>query len=267
MKLSDISRDKRILIMGASGVGKTHIIGTLCRIAPTLVVTSDVNGLETLASMGINPEVVFIQDWKRCWDYYQDIVKAMPGHKAIAVDDFGSIQVTARHKIEAMPKGAREEKIGTREFAAQAQREMLLGERTMELRDWGKMWVALETFMYSILNLPFDIKLFTVIEGVARSPRDGEEHIYPNLQGAIRQDILARFGLVAEAFIISLDAAIHYALTCRSHPRIETKDRYGQGRTWLDPDMLKVLAYINGRGGEESTEEKRVGVGLSKELG
>lgn len=35
MKLSEISRDKRILIQGGSGVGKTTIIGTLCKFIPT----------------------------------------------------------------------------------------------------------------------------------------------------------------------------------------------------------------------------------------
>lgn len=260
MKLSEIPRDKRILVQGASGVGKTTIIGTLCKLVPTLLITSDKEGLETLATMGIDPEVVFMEDWVKCWDYYTEIVKLVPNFKAIAIDDFGATQITARHKIERMPRGYREEQ--DRQFSTTVKRELMRGERTMELRDWGKMWIAMETFLYSILDLPPVIKLVTVLESADNDPRTGEMRLYPNLQGAIRHSLPARFSLVAEAFIAEYKDKFYYCLSSKSHPRVATKDRYGQGRTWVNPNMAQVLAYINGRGEEESEVEKAVGIGL-----
>jgi len=243
------------------------MVGTLCELVPTLVVTADVNGLETLASvMHLDPEVILIEDWRKCWDYYSLIAKAAESnqYKAIALDDFGSFQESLRRKLEVMPRGSREEYAARtgKEFEKQVKRELLLGERRLHIDQWGSMWIGLETFLGDVLSLPFDVKLVTVLEGEAENPRDGLDHIYPNLQGAIRYSISARFGLVAEAFIATVDGTAEYALTCRSHPKIETKSRYGDGRTWVNPTMLDVLSYIGGKGGTESEVEKKVGVGI-----
>lgn len=260
VKLSEISRDKRILIQGASGVGKTTIIGTLCRLTPTLLITSDAEGLETLATMGLDPEVIYIEDWVKCWDYYTEIVKLSPNFKALAIDDFGATQITARHKIEKMPKGYREEQ--DKQWSTTVRRELMRGERTMELRDWGKMWVAMETFLYSILDLSPTIKVVTVLESADEDPRTGEQRLYPNLQGAIRHSLPARFGLVAEAFIAETDNKLQYCLSCASHPKVATKSRYGGGRTWVNPSMADVLAYMNGKGNPETETERKIGAGL-----
>ena len=267
MKLSEVKREKRVLVLGAGGVGKTHLVGTLCEIIPTLVVTADPNGLETIASvMRLDPEVILIEDWRKCYDYYSLIAKeASSGkYKAIALDDFGSAQESLRHKLEQMPRGKSEEYAARtgKEFEKQVKRELLLGERRLHIDQWGSMWIGLETFLGDVLSLPFDVKLVTVLEGEAENPRDGLDHIYPNLQGAIRYSISARFGLVAEAFIASVDGTTEYALTCRSHPKIETKSRYGDGRTWVNPTMLDVLAYIAGKSTGESDVEKKIGVGI-----
>ena len=262
MKLSATRRDKRILILGKGGTGKTNLVGTLCEVMPTLVVTSDIAGLETLASQGIDPEVIHIQTWRKCWSYFDEIAKLASRFKALAIDDFGNIQETARHKIERMPRYPSEEQAGAR-FEPQVRRELMLGERTLEMRDWGKMWVAMETFLYEVLALPFEVKLVTVLEDTADDLRTGERRIYPNLQGAMRYSLSARFSLVAEAFIAELDGIQYYCLTSRSHPRIETKDRYGSGRTWVDPTALKLLSYINKKGGAESKIEQAIGTGIT----
>ena len=259
MKLSEIPRDKRILVQGASGTGKTTIVGTLCKLTPTLLITSDIEGLETLATIGVNPEVIYVEDWMKCWDYYQQIVKLAPNFKAIAIDDFGATQATARHKIEGMPRGYKEEQ--DKQFTTTVKRELMRGERAMELRDWGKMWIAMETFLYSILDLSPTIKVLTVLESSGEDPRTGEQRLYPNLQGAIRHSLPARFSLVAEAFIAEHKDKFYYCLSSKTHPRVATKDRYGGGRTWINPDMANVLAYLNRKGGEESEVEKAVGMG------
>jgi len=263
VKLSALELDRRILVMGSGGTGKTTLVGTLCQLIPTLVVTGDVNGLETLKAMGVDPEVILVKDWRRIWDYYKEIVEGATQFKAIAIDDMGAVQETARHKIERMPRGWQEEKLTPREFIPQVQRELLLGERRLQLQQWGEMWIAIETFIYELLNLPYQVKLVTTLEGVHEHPRDSKDHVYPALTGQVRETLSARFSLVAETFIYEAGNKLHYCLTSRSHPRMETKDRYVTGgRTWVDPSMAKVLAHIAGKGEEENEVEKRIGLGL-----
>jgi hypothetical protein len=69
----------------------------------------------------------------------------------------------------------------------------------------------------------------------------------------------AIFNMVAESFIEDTEDGRLYCLSSKPHPKIERKDRYGYGRTWVNPTMLKILTYIAGKGGEESEIEKQVG--------
>ena len=267
MKLAEVQADRRILILGASGSGKTHLVGTLCRIMPTLVITADKNGLETLKGMGVNPEVVLVEDWRKIIDYEGEIARATARCQAVAIDDIGALQAMALEKIIYMPrtKGEEDAARGTPDkFQRIVKKELLLGERQLRFqsRDWPSLFTSLDTFLLDILRMPYAVKLVTALETVRDNPRDGADKIYPSLDGAIRTVLPAHFSLVAEAFIATLDGKMHYALTCQSHPRIETKSRYGQGRTWVDPDMLEVLGYINGQGEPESELEKRIGTGL-----
>lgn len=270
MKLSEIEQPKNILIIGSSGTGKTTQIGTLIEILPkTLVVTADVQGLETLTTMGLNPEIVDIKDWTNIWKYYQQIAVASKDFDCIAIDDFGAAQKTAERKVILEPQtwadGDMVKKKGVTEFKLKAREDLLLGERRMQIQQWGELFTALESFTSEVLKLPFRVKLFTTLEGVAKNPRTQDDHIYPQLSGQVRTTFPARFSLVAETFLSTLGkdtAKSYYCLTCRSHPRIETKSRFGEGRTWINPTMARVLAYINKRGDPETDDEKKIGTGL-----
>jgi len=259
MKLKDIDTTRKILIIGASGTGKTTIVGTLCKLMPTLVVTADKEGLDTLRTMGLNPDVLVVSDWKHVWDYFQEIKEASEDHLAIAFDDFGSIQTTTRRKIEQMPIGRGEEKAANPD---EIKRQLMRGERRMQIRQWGELWVATESFLYEVLDLPYSVKLFTVLEGAAENPRDGQEHIYPQLIGQTRTTLPARFSLVAESFITEREGKLYYCLSSKSHPKVETKDRYGSGRTWINPDMKEILLYTAGKGGAETEVESKLGIAL-----
>ena len=263
MKLSELELRKNILVQGWNGVGKTTFIGTLCELVPTLVITSDVDGLETLASRGIDPDVIVLDDWVKCWDKFTEIQRLSKNYKAIAIDDFGATQAAARHKIEKTPRGYAEEKTGMSKLIPQITAELMRGERRLQMQDWGGMWIAMETFLYEVLSLSPVIKLVTVLESPEDDPRTGEMKLMPNLQGAIRYSLPARFSLVAEAFIAEHKDKYYYCLSSKSHPRVATKDRYGKGRTWVNPTMQNVLSYINKKGKEETDEEKAIGIGLS----
>ena len=261
MKLSEVKVDRRILVQGRGGTGKTTIIGTLCKLLPTLVVTCDANGLDTLRHMGVDPEVVLMHDWKNCWDDFKKIAEASSRCRAVAIDDFGSVQTTARRKIEQMPRGWDEEH--AKNLGPAVKQQLMRGERRMQMQDWGGMWVAMETFLYEVLALPYAVKLVTVLEAPDKDPRTGEMRLFPQLQGAIQNTLSPRFSLVAESFIAEHDDKTYYCLSCRSHPKIETKTRFSEaGRTWVNPDMTRVLAYCGGKGGVESKLESDIGIGI-----
>jgi len=259
MKLSGVQTDVRILILGSSGSGKTHFGSTLCKLIPdTLVVTSELSGLTTLKTLGVDPEIIYIDDWRRIWDQYDNIVKASKNHRAILIDDLGATQMAARRKVDYMPRGAREEKLSPREMEQQFRKELLLGERPLRIQDWGGIWIAMENFIGEILGLSFQIKLVTCLEAVFTNPRTEQEEITIALSGQAKTTLPARFSLVAETFIANLDGKFHFCLSCLPHPRVETKTRYGVGRLWENPDMAKILAYISGKDEPETELEKKI---------
>lgn len=270
MKLSEVEQPRNILVMGGSGTGKTTQIGTLIEILPkTLVVTADIQGLETLTTMKLNPEIVDIRDWTNIWKYFGEIVVASKEFDAIAIDDFGAAQKTAERKVILEPQTWADSDIAKRkgmaEFKRKAREDLLLGERRMQIQQWGELFTALESFTSEVLKLPFRVKLFTTLEGVAKNPRTQDDHIYPQLSGQVRTTFPARFSLVAETFLSAIGkdtTKSYYCMTCRSHPRIETKSRFGEGRTWINPTMAKTLAYINHKGQPETEDEKKIGTGL-----
>lgn len=264
MKASAVARDMRILIIGPSGSGKTHFIGTLAQVMPTLYVTADPTQVDTLQRIGVDPDTVLLEEWHAIWDYYEAIRRGVSTYKALAVDDLASAQWLARRKVEFSPRGRDEERLPEEARRVKIFQEMLRGSRRMVGFDtWGELYTAFGTFIDALLALPYPVKVFTVTEDVAEHPRTGKAHIYPALDGTIRRDLCARFSLVLSSFVAEVDGHIHYCLTSRPHPYIETKDRYGVPRTWVNPTAAQVILHV--KGGENDTEselERRIGIGL-----
>jgi len=266
MKLPEVPQPKNILLMGSSGTGKTAMCGTLARFLPTIIVTADPAGLETLRKMDIKPqtEIVLIKDWKKCWDSFKQIASKADEYAALAIDDLGSFELSIRRKVGYGAKSWQEEKMGAKERDLAIREQLMLGERRFSQPDWGESWTALSNFITECLRLPYKVKLVTVLEGTAKNPRTGEDHIYPALQKASRQEVLARFSLVGELFIAyDKDDKPRYCLHSKPHPRIETKDRFVQGgRTWVNPNMERVLLHISHEGAAMTKEEEKIGTGL-----
>lgn len=265
MKLKDIQRDKRLLFLGGSKTGKTRLLGTLCQAVPTLFVTGDRNGLDTLEAMGVDPEIFLIEDWRNVWDAWLAIKNAAPSFKALAVDDLGSIQRAAKHKIETSGRGAAEERMPPAERLAAIQRQLMQGDRRLIMSQWGELAISMDTFLEALLNLPIPVKAVTVLEELREHPRSGAEYLFPNLDGSIRYDLMAHFSFIGSTFVLSDQAQASYWLTTRPHARIATGERYGTPRTWENPTMLRVLKHINRAEGPEDAEtprERAVGVGI-----
>ena len=265
-KLTETSSRPSAVVLGDPKSGKTRLIGTLCQIVPTLVVTADSEGLDTLRSMEVNPEVVLLKSWDTVWDSYLEIARyaSKEGYKALALDDFGAMQKEARHRIEMQPR-ERESSMPAAQRSQAITQALLRGQRRMYYQQWGELAIALDSFLYEMVKLPFSFVLVTATTELHRHPMTGEEHIYPGLQGSIRYDMLARFGLVGVTFNEEQAGAVHFCLTCRPHPRIPTGTRYGEGRTWVDPTAEKLLKHLYRRElpeDKESALERTIGSGI-----
>lgn len=265
MKLKDITRDKRLLILGGSKTGKTRLLGTLCQVVPTLYITGDKDGLDTLEAMGVDPEILLIEDWRDIWKIWQSIQKLAPDFKALAVDDLGSIQRAARRKVETSGRGAAEERMAPADRLATIQRQLMQGDRRLQMQQWGELAISVETFLQALLGLSIPLKVVTVLEELREHPRSGAECLWPNLDGSIRYDLPAYFSLIGSTFVTADQNAASYWLTTRPHSRIPTGERYGAPRTWENPTMLRVLKHINRAEQPEDAEtprERATGVGI-----
>jgi hypothetical protein len=263
MKLSETQADWSWLLLGGSGSGKTHFGGTLCQAMPTLVVTADPSGLETLRTMGIDTEVVLIDDWVDSWKHYEEIAKAAESYAAVFIDDLGSVQNKIRDKVNRSARGQREESMRANDLTAMTRQQLMRGERRLAIQQWGEMATALDAFLAEVLKLPFRVTVMTVTEELRQHPRTGEDHLFPSLQGSIRNDLTAKFSLVCNTFVHQeKDGTVHWCMTSRPHSKIPTKDRYGIPRTWLDPSATKLVGHIKGEEEPETNLESRIGTGL-----
>ena len=258
--------------MNLKDLGKTHLCGTLCDIVPATIVTGDLTGFETLTTMNnqrpfrYQPYIIFIESWLKADDYVSEIEKRSETDLALVLDDFGSIQDRSYNKASRMPRRWEERQP---DIAKTIEKQLLLGERKLEYDQWGQITMACETFLNRVMPLPFKLRLVTIREKIDSDKRTGEDKLYPALRGDLRTGISARFSLVAESFLATVDKKQVFCLSSRSHPHVETKDRFtpdGAGRTWLNPDMAKVIAHINRKEEvAESATEIKIGSGIPLE--
>ena len=267
MKLSDLQRRPAVALLGESGSGKTHQVGTLCELLPTVVVTSDVDGLDTLVKMNVSPaEVVHVEEWVAAWDSL-DLIKAAlrNGARAVAVDDFGASQEVMRRKAMMMARGRDEERMKTSERELMLRKEFLLGNRRLQFQGFQELAEGGRDFIWELRQLPMQLLVITMLQGVRPDPRSGEERLFPQLEGMLRHTILARFSLVVELFRHWERGQELWCATTRGHPRTSAKDRVGTPRTWTEFTAAKLLLHIAGKEGPQDGEtelERKVGTGI-----
>lgn len=266
MKLTDMPDNPwHILVMGGPKTGKTQLIGSLCQLVPTVVVTADPIGLDTLRSMHVDPEVILLDDWGKAYEAYERLEALAKTHRAIALDDLGSSQAKIRTRILHQPQGKDEYKLGRNELGQQIDRQLMLGGRRLQLQGYGAMATGMNTFMEAFLRLPYRIKVITVLEELREHPRSGENHLFPALEGSLRYELPARFSLVSSLWLHQVDGTTYFCGTTRPHPHIPTGTRYGAPRTWINPDMSKLLKSIQGKeevADQETKVEQAIGTGL-----
>lgn len=273
-KTSELNRDKRILIIGDTGSGKTHILGTFCLLPDVecLVVTADKEGLDTLHSQGTDPDVLLIEDYFNIWVDYLEVVKWLRAHQdkttILLFDDIGAVQEVARQKITEMPQGRQEEILANKnsdEHLRTVAQQMMKGERRFGLPDFGHLKQGMESFVHKLFGLPFTFLVMTVLEAERDDPRTGQKKLYAALEGHLRDWLLPKFSFVGTSFSVYPEKGKDpmYCLSTKSNPRLSTKDRYQEmGRTWINPTADKLIAHIGGTGAKETEQENKIGVGV-----
>ena len=269
MKLTDIDFRPNMAIIGDTGTGKTHIVGTLCQLFPTVIISSDLEGLATLRKMGLsNVEIVDILDWNQVWDKFGDIRKAIKnGCRGLALDDFGATQETLVWKTHTQARGRQEEGMSREQRDEFMRKNILLANRRLQLQHWGEITGASRSFLREVKLLPWSFLIATFVEDLREHPRTGEEHLYPDLAGNLRYTVGARFSVVANTFKAPYEGKMHWCLTTLPHPRLPTKDRVGTERTWVDPTAQKLLMHFTGKEGTNEAEtelEKKIGTGIQR---
>ena len=270
MKVSDFTRRPNLMIMGDSGTGKTHILGTFALMLPSVVVTSDKDGIDTLASMGItDTHVVYIENWAHVWDAWDEIrVLLRNGIRAILLDDFGATQEQIIRKSSLTPRTSDEYRMNPAARSDHMRAQLLRGDRRLQYQQWGEIGGAGEAFLYEVKHSTAQIVVATVLEETRDNPRTGLDQIYPDLAGSLRYSVLSKFSLVTSAFKdFDDDGNVHWCLSSLPHPRVPTKDRVSVPRTWVNPTAERLLLHIvNKDGGEyaETDQEKKIGIGIPK---
>ena len=267
MKLDKVQFRPPIAILGESGSGKTYQLGSLCQLLPTVIIGSDLEGFITLRKMGAAPvEVIHIQEWEAAWDCLGEVKAALRnGARAVGVDDFGASQEVMRRKAMMMPRSKLEERMKGADREALLRKEFLLGNRHLQFQGFQELAEGGRDFLWELRQLPFQLLMVNMLEGVRPDPRSGEDRLFPELEGNIRKTILARFSLVVEVFRYWEKEEELWCATTRSHPRTNAKDRVGTARTWIAPTAAKLLLHITGKEGASELEtelERRIGTGL-----
>lgn len=269
MRLTEVKASPNILVIGESGKGKTHLLGTFCQVAPTVVLTADGRGLSTLKKFeGIEPEIELADSWNDPWSLYDRLSSHTKTHRILCLDDLGALQDIVGRSIQGHSRGQNEERMRSDQRDRLVRGQLMAGGRRLEQRQWGELDIAINSFLGEIMELPYRLVVVTVLEDIRDHPRTGLTQVYPNLAGAIRDDLMARFSLVLNLFTQEEEGQIVYVASCRPHPRLPNKTRFGEPRTWIDPDGQKLLAHIAGRDGKEGEEtplEKKIGAGLIRE--
>ena len=251
MKLAEVSSPPTCMIIGRGGSGKTHFIGTLLRKVPdTLVVTSDLPGLDTLKHMdGIDPtkgEVLHIQDWRNIWQVYLQIEKAVTDYRCLAVDNANFLQRLQKDMIVSSPRSAESRKQQQSDPARYAEgvllRQFLGDGQPKDQRQWGQL-MGFEAWLLACRRLPFQFQIWTFHEAARDDSRSGKEHFFPALEGQTRLTLGGHFSLVGELLREPVEEKTRFCLSTLARANTEAKTRYGPGRVWLEPSALDVFEY------------------------
>lgn len=264
-RLSEIPRPRKILLTGEPKVGKTTILGNFCQLFgdKALYVSTDVSGPNTLSGMGLDPETVPINSWEDMPKALSQIAKAMQSRSVLLVDDLTHFQEQDKLDITFDPQDYAERDIlktsGKEALEASIGRKVLVDGRKWEQGMWGELDLSFSYTIHELQHIPqARIIVMTTLLREARHTRSNEIVLFPNLDGSIRNELLARFDMVVHLFrhTSEQDSKDYHCMTTRGKGNHQIAgDRFNPGeraRTWVNMERqnaaVKLLSHaLNAR--------------------
>lgn len=231
------------LVYGASGTGKTHLMGTVGALGRTLIIDID-QGIKTLKyapdlqSSGVLDNITVIS-----FDQFRDLNEA---YKLIEANDpkqwsqkFGT-EITQPFDWIIWDTWSEIQWYMLQEVRKNADRlggGKLDFRKNIEIQHWGMITdlnkLSIESFRDCKVN-----QIFTMQETLSKDELSGTVYGGPAIHGKMVQEMPAYFDVVVHTYT---DISGNYCATTRSKGRWPAKTRFGVGEEYKNPTAKQIF--------------------------
>lgn len=231
------------LVYGASGTGKTHLMGTVGALGRTLIIDID-QGIKTLKyapdlqSSGVLDNITVVS-----FDQFKDLNEA---YKLIEANDpklwsqkFGA-EITQPFEWIIWDTWSEIQWYMLQEVRKNADRlggGKLDFRKNIEIQHWGMLTdlnkLSIESFRDCKVN-----QIFTMQETLSKDELSGTVYGGPAIHGKMVQEMPAYFDVVVHTYT---DISGNYCATTRSKGRWPAKTRFGVGEEYKNPTAKQIF--------------------------
>lgn len=231
------------LVYGASGTGKTHLMGTVGALGRTLIIDID-QGIKTLKyapdlqSSGVLDNITVVS-----FDQFKDLNEA---YKLIEANDpklwsqkFGA-EITQPFDWIIWDTWSEIQWYMLQEVRKNADRlggGKLDFRKNIEIQHWGMLTdlnkLSIESFRDCKVN-----QIFTMQETLSKDELSGTVYGGPAIHGKMVQEMPAYFDVVVHTYT---DISGNYCATTRSKGRWPAKTRFGVGEEYKNPTAKQIF--------------------------
>lgn len=231
------------LVYGASGTGKTHLMGTVGALGRTLIVDID-QGIKTLKyapdlqSSGVLDNITVVS-----FDQFKDLNEA---YKLIEANDpklwsqkFGA-EITQPFDWIIWDTWSEIQWYMLQEVRKNTDRlggGKLDFRKNIEIQHWGMLTdlnkLSIESFRDCKVN-----QIFTMQETLSKDELSGTVYGGPAIHGKMVQEMPAYFDVVVHTYT---DISGNYCATTRSKGRWPAKTRFGVGEEYKNPTAKQIF--------------------------
>jgi hypothetical protein len=231
------------LVYGASGTGKTHLMGTVGALGRTLIIDID-QGIKTLKyapdlqSSGVLDNITVVS-----FDHFKDLNEA---YKLIEANDpklwsqkFGA-EITQPFEWIIWDTWSAIQWYMLQEVRKNSDRlggGKLDFRKNIEIQHWGMLTdlnkLSIESFRDCKVN-----QIFTMQETLSRDELSGTVYGGPAIHGKMVQEMPAYFDVVVRTYT---DISGNYCATTRSKGRWPAKTRFGVGEDYKNPTAKQIF--------------------------
>lgn len=231
------------LVYGASGTGKTHLMGTVGALGRTLIIDID-RGIKTLKyapdlqSSGVLDNITVVS-----FDQFRDLNEA---YKLIEANDpkqwsqkFGT-EITQPFDWIIWDTWSEIQWYMLQEVRKNADRlggGKLDFRKNIEIQHWGMLTdlnkLSIESFRDCKVN-----QIFTMQETLSKDELSGTVYGGPAIHGKMVQEMPTYFDIVVHTYT---DISGNYCATTRSKGRWPAKTRFGVGEEYKNPTAKQIF--------------------------